>query len=510
VIEAFHPSALPVLALQAPPVGALLRAIVPELILTVGILALVLAEAFLTPKKRFMPRLSLAFVAVTFFVQAFLLRGPEQVVGPLRVDDMAWMFRLLFLASGLVTILFGMRRSQDWFEQGEFHVLLLGSLIGMSVLSAATDVVTAYLAFELVSYSGYLMVGYRKGDRAAGEAGIKYVVFGSVASGAMLFGLSWLVGLGGTTSMEGIAAALSVQGASPAALAAAVFVFAGIAFKVSAVPFHFWAPDAYEGAPSMVAGFLAVASKAAGFAVAVRILASLAGPVHAVPEGTWFAFLPSGPVPHWIVGVAAVATMIVGNTAALHQRDLRRILAWSSIAHAGYLLMALSVANGEAVGAVIVYFWIYLLMTLGGFGIIGLMKPLLGGTELRHYNGLIYRRPGVAIALAILMISLAGLPPTAGFWGKVLLFKVVIDAKLYGMAVVGLLTSAISLYYYAGLLRAMFLVQPAEGAQPVELEFPDWCLIAGSTVPLLVAGIYGFSVPATFILEAAKTWLLPT
>ncbi len=508
------PSLLPLdglrtLAVSVPDVGALLRAALPEVILSTGILLLVVLEAFLGKRARLAPRISVVTVMATLAVVFLSLREPGAVEpqGPLLVDRMASIFRIFFLASAGLSLMFAMRRAQDWFDQSEFHVLLLGSLVGMSALSAAVDVLTAYLAFELVSYSGYLMVGYRKGERGASEAGLKYVIFGAVASGAMLYGLTYLVGIGGTTSMAGIAEALRIDGPSPAALAAAVLVFAGFAFKVSAVPFHFWAPDAYEGAPTVVAGFLATASKAAGFAIAVRILGTFGGPADAVPADVSFGFLPPGPLPHWLIGVGAVATMVVGNTAALRQQDLRRMLAWSSIAHAGYLLMALTVADGAAMGAVLFYFWVYLLMTVGGFGIVGLLRPVLGGTEMRHYNGLARRRPLIAVMIAVLMISLAGLPPTAGFWGKVLLFKPVIDARLYGLAVVGLLTSAISLYYYAGLMRAMFL-QPPPAEEPAgDLGLMDTFLIGVCTAPLLVGGLGGFAGPAEALLRAATDWV---
>jgi len=200
--------------------------------------------------------------------------------------------------------------------------------------------------------------------------------------------------------------------------------------------------------------------------------------------------------------------MIVGNTAALRQNDLKRLLAWSSVAHAGYLLMALSVGTGEAYGAILFYFWVYMLMTLGGFGIVGLLKPHLRGTEIRNYAGLAKRNPWLAVCLTILLISLTGLPPTAGFWGKVLLFMPVIHGKYYGLAALGLLASAVSLYYYASLMRAMFLEAPPEGAEgPLELRGSDWILVMVSTVPLLVGGLIGCAPLPDGFLNVAKNWV---
>jgi NADH-quinone oxidoreductase subunit N len=517
------PSVLPALA-AAPDVAALLRATAPELVLSVGVLLIVLLEAFLGPRPRLYPRLALGFVcaALAFAVygltnvvvpsmdprESTVVKAPVDAIvgGPLVVDRMANLFRTYFLAAGGLTLAFGMRRQAAWFGQGEFHALLLGSLAGMSVLSAATDMLTAYLAFETVSITGYLMVGYVRGDRRSAEAGLKYVMFGAVASGAMLYGLTLLFGLAGGTSMEAVAGAIRDQGASPAALFAAVLVFAGFAFKVSAAPFHFWAPDAYQGAPSIVAGFLGTASKAAGFAVAIRILGTFGGPARAPDAHSWFPFLPEAPLTHWLLGIGAVLTLIVGNTAALKQSDLKRLLAWSSVGQAGYLLMALAVATPAAFGAVLFYFWIYMLMTLGGFGIVGLLHPMLGGTELKHYRGLGKRAPVLAVALTALMISLAGLPPTVGFWGKVMLFKPVIEGRFYGLAVVGLLASATSLYYYAALIRSMFLQPPEEGAGPLELERPDWVLVLLCTVPLAVGGLFGWWLVAQGLTDASAVW----
>ena len=542
-----HLPALAAGAVRVPDVGGLVAATLPEILLTAGLLGILLLDAFGAAKPHQIPKISLGVVLVTLAVVFVGLLSPlanpveppdtvmekigsaigrlavamgqvEGTAGPLTVDAMARLFRILFLSAGAYTLLFGMRRAEAWFEQAEFHVLLLASLAGMSLLAASTDMLTAYLAFETVSYTGYLMVGYRKADRGSSEAGMKYVIFGAASSGAMLFGITLLFGLAGSTSMQAVAEVLRVQGPSPAAVAAAVLVFAGVAFKISAVPFHFWAPDAYSGASAPVAGFLAVASKAAGFAVAIRILGTWCGSADAPGEGVSFAFLTPGPLPFWICAAGAVATMVVGNAAALRQRELKRLLAWSSVAHAGYLLMALSVGTGKGLlpesdvgspfGGILFYFFVYMLMTLGGFGIVGMLRGPLGGTEIRRYNGLARRNPGLAVCLAVLMISLTGLPPTLGFWGKVLLFMPVIQAKFYGLAIVGLLMSAVSLFYYASLLQAMFLVPPAEGADgPVEMAPADWLLVGGSTVPLLLLGVFGWGSSASGLLGAAKDWV---
>jgi NADH-quinone oxidoreductase subunit N len=526
-----------------PDVAGLLAATLPELLLTAGLLAILLLDCALGPRPKLYPRIAFVTVLATLVVVILGLfvpgtgEGPstdalspllaplgealgqgDRAVGPLVVDDLARLFRLLFLAAAALTLLFAARRAEEWFSQSEFHVLLLGSLAGMSLLAASADMLMAYLAFETVSYTGYLMVGYRKEDRGSSEAGLKYVIFGAASSGAMLFGISLLFGLAGSTAMEDVARVLRETGPSPAAVAGAILVFAGIAFKVSAVPFHFWAPDAYSGASAPVAGFLAVASKAAGFAVAMRILGTWSGTPDPVPAEAAFGFLPPGPLPLWLCGAGAVATLVVGNTAALRQTELKRLLAWSSVAHAGYLLMALAVGTGKGVlaeehvgapfGGILFYFWVYLLMTLGGFGIVGLLRGPLGGTEIRHYRGLGKRNPLLGVCLVVLMISLTGLPPTAGFWAKVLLFMPVLEAGYYGLAIVGLLASAVSLFYYAALMRAMWLDPPEAGRdEPLTLPAPEWVLVGVSTVPLLVGGLFGWWPAAAGFLNAAREWV---
>jgi len=379
--------------------------------------------------------------------------------------------------TGLISILATLVGEGNRRPGGEFHALVLGAVLGMSVLSAAVDLVTLYLAFEMVSITGYVLVGMRRSDRLANEASMKYVLFGALSSGLMLYGLSIVVGLSGGTSLEAARVAVAHGAADqPVFVAAVVLVFAGFAFKVSAVPFQFWAPDVYQGAPTAVGGFLAVASKAAGFAALVRVagplgvedtahLASVAQVTHDATR----AFLPLSHPMAAVLSLSAVLTMTVGNLAACRHTDLKRLLAYSSIAHAGYMLMALSVWTPLAVEALVFYLVAYLFMNLAAFLIAGLVIRETGTSDLAGLSGLGFRRPWLAASFTLVMLSLTGIPPMFGFVGKLVLFRAVIDQGYVWFAVIGLLNGAISLYYYAKPLLKMYLedADPA-AARPAE------------------------------------------
>jgi NADH-quinone oxidoreductase subunit N len=315
---------------------------------------------------------------------------------------------------------------------------------------------------------------------------MKYVLFGAVSSGLMLYGLSLLFGLAGGTSLESLRTAIhNGAGSQPAFVVAAILVFAGFAFKISAVPFHFWAPDVYQGAPAAVAGFLAVASKAAGFAALVRVVAATGPGPGAVPAHT--GFLPGGAM-FTLLAVAAIVTMTVGNVAAVRQRDVKRLLAYSSIAHAGYMLMALSVFTGTAVQALVFYLVTYLFMNLAAFLIAGIVARETGTSHVSALRGLGYRNPALAVALAIVLVSLTGLPPTFGFVGKLALFYAVFEQGYTWLGVIGLVNGAISLYYYFLLVRSMYLEDEGTGApapSAVRTTAADMALTAVLVVPVV-------------------------
>ncbi len=471
-------------------------ALLPSLLLTAGVVAVVLADVL---GKGLRPRVPAAVAMVALFAAGIaalvpLARGagsPETFLGALRADAFSLTFAVFCAATGIVSILATFRGDGDRRPGGEFHALVVGAVLGMTILAASVDMVTLYLAFETVSITGYVLVGMRRADRAANEASLKYVLFGALSSGLMLYGLSLLFGLAGGTSLEALRTAVHHGAAAqPAFVAAVVLVFAGFAFKISAVPFHFWAPDVYQGAPAAVAGFLSVASKAAGFAALIRVAGALGA---SVTQGDWRDVLPAdGPVV-LILSVSAVLTMTVGNLAALRQTDIKRLLAWSSIAHAGYMLMGVAVWSASGIEAIVFYLLTYLFMNLGGFLLAGILIRETGNGDLANLRGLGFRNPWLAGALTVVMLGLTGVPPMIGFLGKYVLFQAVLERGYVWFAVIGLLNGAVSLYYYAKPLFRMYLqdVTPegegAAPARPIRLETADVVLAVVLVLPVLAA-----------------------
>lgn len=433
----------------------------------------------------------------------------------LAPDAVSRVFKVLFLGTGFFTVLFAWRSRAKWATEAELHVILFGALAGMCYLSCATELIGAYLAFETVSYTGFLMAGYRTDDPKSAEAGGKFVVFGAVASAVMLFGLSLLYGFTGTTQLAEMAAKLQAAGANePILWVGGTFVFAGFAFKAAAFPMQFWCPDVYEGAPAPVAAFLAVASKAAVFSIGVRVL--MIGGIGNGRGDLAHFFAPDSTIPQTILFCAAAATMTWGNFAALRQKSLQRMLAYSSIAHAGYLLMTAAVIlpagptsatdpsiRDAAVSAILVYFVLYLLMTLGAFWVVTMMRRDAGSADISALRGAGARQPVLALCLALILISLTGLPPTAGFVGKLQLFAPVIKQGFYLLAAVGLVNGAVSLYYYAKPLREMYLVECSDAdATRVRPDGADKAILAVLAVPLLILGVIGWDSLTAIALRA--------
>jgi NADH-quinone oxidoreductase subunit N len=471
------------------------QALLPSFLLTAGVLAVVFADLLGKGRRPWAPAgvaiAALAAAALAGLVP--LARGQashEVFLGAFRADAFALVFTVFCAVTGIVSILAAFRGDGDRTPSGEFLALVVSSVLGMTVLSGSVDVVTLYLAFETVSITGYVLVGMRRSDRVANEASMKYVLFGALSSGLMLYGLSLLFGLAGGTSLESLRAAVAHGAASqPAFVAAAVLVFAGFAFKISAVPFHFWAPDVYQGAPAAVAGFLSVASKAAGFAALVRVAGAMG--VDVAQGDPARSVLPwSGAVPA-ILSVSAVLTMTVGNMAALRQTEIKRLLAWSSIAHAGYMLMGVAVWTQSGIESLVFYLLTYLFMNLAAFLLAGILIRETGSGDLANLRGLGFRNPWLAGALTIVMLGLTGVPPMLGFLGKYVLFQAVLERGYVWFAVIGLVNGAVSLYYYAKPLFRMYL-QDVEGAdaapaRAVRLEPMDVVLACVLVLPVLAA-----------------------
>ena len=474
-----------------------LTPIIPAIELTVGILAVIVLD--LLGKGRYpwlttgVALLALAGAAASAAMQPVAQVPGETLLGVLQLDRFSVVFTVFCCVTGFVTILATTRGEAFKTPGGEFLVLVLSSVLGMNMLAMSVDLVMLYLAFEMVSIPSYVLVAMRRADARSNEAGVKYVLFGGVSSAMMVYGLSFVVGMAGGTSLEALGTAIAAGQVTNQALwlVACLMLFAGFAFKISAVPFHFWAPDVYAGAPAAVAGFLAVASKAAGFLALVRVVgATMSGPV---PEAAdpLTTFLPDGGVLIAVLAVAAVLTMTVGNLAALRQREIKRLLAWSSIAHAGYLLLLLATWSETSIAALLFYLVAYLFMNLAAFLIAGIVIRERGTGELDALAGMGRTNVGIALALAVIMFSLTGLPPFFGFAAKLQLFYAVFERGFVWLGVIGLINGVISLYYYARVLGVLYFQEAPEGEAPrLQLNLFDKGFCALLVVPILFFGLF--------------------
>ncbi len=479
----------------------------PELVLTFGSIALFVLDLALRRSAARRSLLTVAAVAVLGLAGGFLAAQPAGSTslfnGMIATDAFATFFKWLFLAAGLLTVLI-VAQGEDYPSPrvGEFYALLVTVVLGMFLMASATNLLSIYMAIELVSMVSYVLAGFRKSDRKAAEASLKYVIYGSVASGVMLFGMSYLYGLLGSfdvlTYGPKLAALSSSTGAAAAAtklalVVAVVFVSSGIGYKIASVPWHMWCPDVYEGAPTSFTAFLSVGPKAAGFALALRFfLGSFAGPMGADGFGESIAGIP------WpaVIGVLSAVTMTLGNFTAIVQTNLKRLLAYSSIAHAGYTLMGLSAVSTLGTQGVMIYMLVYLVMNLGAFLVVIVVAEATGSESILDYRGLARRHPMAAIAFAIFLFSLTGLPPFAGFTGKWYLFYAVVERAAgpggfwYGvLAVIGALNTAVSLYYYARIIRAMFLEAPYVSGQVVP-KLGYQVMLGAFSAAILVFGVW--------------------
>jgi NADH-quinone oxidoreductase subunit N len=481
----------------------------PELVLTFGTMALFILDLFWKNHPGRPARLATGALLVLGLAAFFLASQPAGARslfnGMIATDGFATFFKWLFLMAAALTVLIA-APGKDFppARIGEFYALMMAMMLGLFLMASATDLLMVYLSIELVSLCSYVLSGFKKNDRRAAEASLKYVIYGGVASGVMLFGMSYLYGLLGTTSLGALAGHilhLQATGLPAAAtrltlVVAVVLVTAGVGYKIAAVPWHMWCPDVYEGAPTPFTAFLSVGPKAAGFAVALRLFyGALSGPSAVTPGfGEAVGGLP------WpaIVGIMAAITMTLGNLTALAQTNLKRLLAYSSIAHAGYMLMGLSAASDRGMQAIMIYLLIYVVMNLGAFLVVILVAEATGSESILDYRGLAKRHPLAATAFAIFLFSLTGIPPFAGFVGKWYLFVAVIDripgpnGNWYAtLALIGAVNSAISLYYYARVIRAMFIDVPyAEPRVAPATPIMYQLLLSASAVAVLVFGLW--------------------
>jgi NADH-quinone oxidoreductase subunit N len=439
-----------------------LKKFYPELILTATLLCVVIADlAFPRFPKKAIFILSALGLMVAFFACLPLFKEPAGTLffSAIAVDPMAVFFKcFLILTSFLVLLAIPGSRELSQSHLGEFYTLLLGVTVALLLLVASEDMLMLYLSLEMVSLGSYIMVGYLKNDRQSNEASLKYLLFGAVATGCMLYGFTILYGLTGTTKLTGIRDALAASSAagenSAMLLIATTLALAGFGFKTAAVPFHFWCPDVYTGAPTPVTAFLSVAPKAAGFAILIRFFFTALSNPSANPD-TWAQVSSID----WslLILFISIITMTLGNIAALRQDNMKRMLAYSSIAHAGYIFMGVVVLNSQGLQSVLVYLITYLFMNLGAFLVVIEIFNRTGSFDLKDYRGLYRRSPFLTISMTIFLLSLMGIPPFAGFFGKLYVFGAAVNKNLAWFAVVGALNSVIAVYYYARVIKTMVI-----------------------------------------------------
>lgn len=462
--------------------------ILPEIGLLILLLVVLAIDLFLRPAQRRYVGV-IAGVGVLVMMVANLIAGFALAADPaferpvlggmLRYDALALIFRTAVMAAGGLTCLISID-SPKVGRQGEFFAIVIVATLGMSLMAAASDLIMIFVALETASISLYLLAGFLRDTPRSTEAGIKYYLFGAAMAGLFLYGLSLLFGFTGTTGIYTMAASLGeLLGDAPGAFAvviALLFVLAGLGFKVAAVPFHFWTPDVYHGAPTPVTAFISTASKAASFGLFVRVFAAV-----------W----PADIAPLWISLLAAMAflTMTVGNLLALVQRNIKRLIAYSSIAQAGYALMGVVALTQSDLGAAAVAFYMlmYVLTNILAFTVIIAVSNASGSDEIADFAGLSRRKPGLALAMVLAFLSLGGVPPLAGFFGKFFLFAAAVEAGYVWLAIAGVLNAIVALYYYLTVIKVMY-VDPVAHTRPIVVTPAFTAVILITGVGVLVMG----------------------
>ncbi|OGI02067.1 MAG: hypothetical protein A2Y25_03855 [Candidatus Melainabacteria bacterium GWF2_37_15] len=456
--------------------------LLPEIILTIFILIIaILSFTLKKEQQNVIVWVSFLGVILAMVATGFVTTG-EVFSGAFVSNNFISMFRIIILLGTIVTIFL----SKDYIRStGEFYFLLLTATLGAMLLCGANDLIMLFIALETLSISSFALTGYTKFNRLSNEAALKYLIFGAAASGIMLYGFSFIYGLTGHTNLNLIGYFLNNSDLNLIVVVAFLFVLAGFGFKISAVPFHSWAPDVYEGAPLPVAAYLSVVSKTAGFAALIRFISML---------------FPDTVLVSMIISVFAAITMTVGNIAALRQQNIRRLMAYSSIAHAGYLLMGLAILSYDGVTAVMFYLITYLFMNFGVWAAVEIFATITGKENVDDYNGLSYKHRYYALGLTLCLLSLAGIPITAGFFSKFYLFTVVTMAgyEYIPLLVIGLINTVIALFYYVRVIKAMY-VQPEDKTQYIEITKSPLALRA--ILAVTVAGVILIGVFASPFIE---------
>ena len=467
---------------------------IPEIILVITILACLITDLFLKKSKTDLIGwvLGIGLIIVGLSVYNLSSVPPTTLFSDMIViDPFSSYMKIIIIISTLLIIVASWANGElSKYRKGEYFTLIGIMVVGLFLMTSSIDIIMLYVSIEVVSIMSFVLAGYLKLNTRSNEAGLKYVIYGAFSSGVMLFGLSLVFGLTGSTNYFVIQEAISSMdsSANPALIMALLMIFAGFGYKISSVPFHFWTPDVYEGAPTTITAYLSVAPKAAGFAMIIRFFHQVFSDSVALSGNAMgYTDLP------WpeIIGILAVVTMTLGNLVAIQQESIKRMLAYSSIAHAGYMMLALPVLSIDAVESIMIYLFVYIFMNLGAFFIVIIVKNKTGGETFEEYDGLGWKMPIVGALMTLFMLSLTGLPPTAGFVGKLYIFKTLVGAgsDFLWLVIAGGINSVISLYYYFHVVKVMFL----SGKRSDKLSYPPSLmlgLIIFTAVPSLVLGLY--------------------
>lgn len=441
---------------------------------------LLLAVGLLLPGKSKKAAGYISAVSLTVIFIYSLFTGTEKTgtffLGLYAYDSLSLYFKQIFiLAAVLVTVMsFSyLKRIQE--SKGEFFSIIVFALLGMMVMASSNDFITLYIGLELMTISFVILTAYEKASLKSSEAGMKYILLSAVSSAVLLYGLSIFYGISGTTEYAGFVKYLESNQAGPMFILAVVMMLAGLGFKISAVPFHMWSPDIYEGAPTPVTAFLAIGSKAAGFAVLIRVLMKVLPSEHARFAG--------------IIILLAILTMVIGNLIAIPQKNIKRLLAYSSIAHAGYILLGLISFTAMGAGAMLYYISVYFFANAGAFASVIALSNQTGSDDIEDFRKMWKRSPLITIALMVSLLSMAGIPPAAGFVGKFYLFASIVKEGYLWLALLAVGMSVVSLYYYIMVIRTM-LAGEAKNEEPVSIPASLKAVMIFSTAATLLLGIY--------------------
>ena len=464
----------------------------PEIIVITGACVLLIVGLFV-PKDRgdILVWASIATIAAAAAATLALTGAVRPAYsGMFVVDGFASFFKVLFYIATAITLLLSRKYAEvEQIEKSEYYILLLFALSGMMIMASGIDLLSIYVGLELMALATYVLTGFMRQERRSNEAALKYVILGAVSSGIFLYGVSLIYGLTGTTQLDAIAAALSEDtGPDPALLLAIIFIVTGLAFKVGAVPFHMWVPDVYEGAPTTITAFLSVGPKAAGFAVILRVFLNPA----VAASDVWI-----------VVAVIAVATMALGSFVALVQDNIKRLLAYSSIAHAGFALLGVVAGGADGIASVMLYLLIYVFMNLGIFGLVILMRNGdFKGEVIDDYSGLAKSHRVLALLTLLFLFSLAGIPPTAGFFAKFYVLVALVQQGFLALAIIAVLLSVVAAYFYIRIVMVIYMREPAGDFDPA------LTLSVRAALSIAAAGTIGIGLfPAWFLGLAQQSVL---